>query len=53
MYQDWINDRFESDFAIPVVFYTQLMAVAFGLSGKDAALNQNIIPAAKLAAMAK
>ena len=46
MYQKQINDKFGTDFDIPVVFHTQLMAIAFGLDpDKDAALDQNIISA--------
>lgn len=54
IYQKQINDKFGTDFNIPVVFYTQLMAVAFGMDAKkDACLNQNIIKAEKLEKMAK
>ena len=53
MYQPLINETFGTDFKIPVVFYSQLMAVAFGMSAKDAALDQHLIPPAKLAGMAK
>ena len=54
MYQEQINAKFGTNFAIPVVFYSQLMALAFGMdANKDAALNQNIIKADKLAAKAK
>ncbi len=54
MYQDVINKKFGTDFNIPVVFYSQLLAVAFGLDAKkDAALHQNIIKAEKLEKMAK
>ncbi|TCS60311.1 CoB--CoM heterodisulfide reductase iron-sulfur subunit B family protein [Varunaivibrio sulfuroxidans] len=54
MYQADINTKFGTNFNIPVVFYSQLMAVAFGMdANKDAALNQNIIKAEKLAGMAK
>jgi heterodisulfide reductase subunit B len=54
MYQDRINKKYGTSFNIPVVFHTQLLAVAFGLDAtKDAALNQNIIPADKLKAKAK
>ncbi|MGE5505720.1 MAG: CoB--CoM heterodisulfide reductase iron-sulfur subunit B family protein [Actinomycetota bacterium] len=54
MYQPQINAKFGTDFNIPVVFYTQLMAVAFGMDGKaDAALHQQLIPADKLLARAK
>ena len=54
MYQDAINKKFGTDFHIPVVFYRQLMAVAFGLDAtKDAALNQNTIRSTKLEEMAR
>jgi len=46
IYQKNVNDKFGTDFNIPVVFHSQLMAVAFGLDQiKDAALDQNIIKA--------
>jgi heterodisulfide reductase subunit B len=45
MYQGRINEKYGTDFDIPIVYLTQLMAVAFGLDmKKDAALNYNIIP---------
>jgi len=54
MYQDAINKKFGTDFNIPVVFYSQLMAVAFGMDGKkDAGLDQNIIKSKKLEEKAK
>lgn len=54
MYQDAINKKYGTDFNIPVVFPTQLMAVAFGLDArKGAALHQNTIKADKLEKMAK
>ena len=34
MYQDAIDEKYGTDFHIPVVFYSQLMAVAFGMDGK-------------------
>ncbi len=52
MYQAAINRKFGTNFHIPVVFYSQLMAVAFGLNATKAALQRNTIPSAKLAAMA-
>ena len=54
MYQDAINKKFGREFNIPVVFYSQLMAVAFGMDGgKDAALDRNMIAPVKLADLAK
>ena len=44
MYQPAVNARFGTDFNIPVVFYTQLLAVAMGLdAAADAGLNQHLI----------
>jgi heterodisulfide reductase subunit B len=54
MYQDAINKKFGDSFNMPVVFYSQLMAVAFGMDGKkDAALDCNMIRPEKVVAMAK
>jgi len=45
MYQDKINARFGTKFDVPVVYLTQLMAVAFGMDLKeDAALHYCVIP---------
>lgn len=44
MYQEQINKKFGTDYNIPVVFYSQLMAVAFGLDPeKDAAIHRNTV----------
>ena len=54
MYQEAINKEFGTDFNIPVVFYSQIMAVAFGLDPhKGAALQRNTIRSEKLEKMAK
>ncbi len=54
MYQDAINQKYGTSFSIPVVFPSQLMAVAFGMDPqKDAALQRNTIRAEKLEKMAK
>ncbi len=54
MYQDAVNKKFGTDHNMPVVFYSQLMAVAFGMDpNTHAALDQNIIAATKLEKMAK
>jgi heterodisulfide reductase subunit B len=44
-YQKRINKALGTSFNMPVVFITQLMAVAFGLSRKAAALDRLLIPA--------
>ncbi len=49
MYQAEINKKFGTDFNLPVVFYSQLMAKAFGLDGrKDAGLHRNTVRSEKL-----
>jgi heterodisulfide reductase subunit B len=49
MYQDRINTAYGTTFDIPIVYLTQLMAVAFGMDlKKDAALNYNVIPPEKI-----
>ncbi len=54
MYQGAVNKALGTDFRIPVVFYSQIMAVAFGMDAKkDACLDRLTIPADKLAGMAK
>jgi heterodisulfide reductase subunit B len=45
MFQDKVNAKFGTNFDVPVVYLTQLMAAAFGMDlKKDAALNYNVIP---------
>lgn len=53
VYQDQINKHFGTKFAMPVVYYSQLLAVAFGRSAADAALNGQVIKARKLEEIAK
>ncbi|MCP3671117.1 MAG: heterodisulfide reductase [Gammaproteobacteria bacterium] len=48
VYQDQINARQGTKFDMPVVYYSQLMAVAFGRSAKDAALDGQVIKAKQL-----
>ena len=54
MYQAAVNKEYGTDFQIPVVFYSQLMAVAFGMDvNKDACLDRNFISADVIAQKAK
>jgi heterodisulfide reductase subunit B len=48
MYQDRINKEFGTNFNMPVVFYSQIMAVAFGMDVKEAALDRHMIAPTKL-----
>ena len=45
MYQGKINEKYNTKYDIPIVYLTQLIAIAFGMDfKKDAALNYNFIP---------
>ena len=48
VYQDQINGTYGTKFKMPVVYYSTLMSVAYGRSGKDAALDGQVIAAKKL-----
>jgi heterodisulfide reductase subunit B len=53
IYQDQINDTYGTKFNMPVVYYAQLMDVAFGRNSKESALDGQIIRATKLEDLAK
>ena len=47
-YQDEINAKKGSKFNMPVVYYSQLIDVAYGRNAKDSSLDGQIIPVKKL-----
>ena len=44
VYQARVNRKFGTDYRLPILFFTQLMGVAFGLSEESLGLETNIIP---------
>lgn len=48
IYQDEINAKYGSKFNMPVVYYSQLISVAYGRNGKDSSLDGQIIKSKKL-----
>lgn len=48
IYQDQINAQYKTKFNMPVVYYSQLMSVAYGKSIKESALDGQVIKAKKL-----
>jgi len=44
-YQDAVNRHFGTDFQIPILYFTQLMALAFGLSPEAAGIGQEFVDA--------
>ncbi len=54
MYQDMTNKKFGTNFNIPVMFYSLLMEIAFGMDAKgDATLYRNTVRAGNLEKIAK
>lgn len=48
VYQDQINKKHGTNFNMPVVYYSQLMSVAYGKNAKESGLDGQIIRAKKL-----
>jgi heterodisulfide reductase subunit B len=46
-YQSRVNKKFKTDYHLPVLFFTQLMGIAFGLDEKDLGLKTSIVPVKK------
>lgn len=49
-YQSRVNKKFKTNFNLPVLFFTQLMGIAFGLSDEDLGLNASIVPVERVLA---
>jgi len=47
VYQDQINAKYGTKFKMPIVYYSQLLSIAYGNSAKDAALDGQVIRAEK------
>ena len=47
-YQSSINRSFGTDFKIPVVYFTKLMGLAFGLTVEEVGLHRCVVPATHL-----
>jgi heterodisulfide reductase subunit B len=51
VYQGKVNRKFKADFKLPVLFFTQLVGVAYGIDGKSHGLEKCIVPAQKVLAL--
>jgi heterodisulfide reductase subunit B len=49
-FQSQVNKKFKTRFNLPILFFTQLMGVAFGLSDEELGLKTGIVPAEKVLA---
>ena len=49
-YQSRVNKKFKTNYKLPILFFTQLMGMAFGLSEEDLGLKTVIVPVEKVMA---
>jgi len=49
-FQSAVNKKYGTSFNLPIVYFTQLMGVAFGLDSKSLGLNDCIVPATQVTA---
>jgi len=49
-YQSRVNKRFKTNFRLPVLFFTQLMGIAFSLNDEDLGLKTSIVPVERVLA---
>ncbi len=52
IYQNDINAKYGTKFDMPVVYYSQLISIAYGKSAKESALDGQVVPAKKLEELA-
>ncbi len=50
VYQGRVNKKFKAEFNLPILFFTQLMGVAFGLTDEELGWKTCIVPAEKVLA---
>jgi heterodisulfide reductase subunit B len=48
VYQGRVNKKFKTSYKLPVLFFTQLMGIAFGLGEEDLGLKTNIVPVERI-----
>jgi heterodisulfide reductase subunit B len=49
-YQSTVNRKFKTNYNLPILFFTQLMGIAFGIESKAVGLEYNVVPADKVLA---
>ncbi len=52
-YQDQVNQEYGTNFSVPVVYFTQLLGLAFGIPNKRLGIGSELIKATPLAPFAK
>ncbi len=49
-YQSTVNRKFKTNYNLPILFFTQLMGIAFGIESKAVGLEYNVVPSDKVLA---
>jgi heterodisulfide reductase subunit B2 len=49
-YESMVNRKYKTNYKLPVLFFTQLMGIAFGLNEKELGLKTSIVPVKKVLA---
>ena len=52
VYQTQVNHEFGTEFKMPIMYFTQLMGVALGLSPEQLGIESQMVPSAPLLALA-
>ncbi len=52
-YQTQVNQEFGTNFAIPVMYFTQIMGLAFGIPGKQLGIGSELVSAGPVASFAQ
>jgi heterodisulfide reductase subunit B len=52
-YQTQVNQEFGTNFAIPVMYFTQIMGLAFGVPGKQLGIGSELVSAGPVASFAQ
>ncbi len=47
LYQGEVNRRFHTDFAMPILFFTQLVGLAFGLESRDLGIGDEVVSSSR------
>jgi len=50
LYQSKVNSKYKTNYELPILFFTQLVGVAYGLDARDLGLEMNIVSPRKVLA---
>jgi len=47
-YQDSVNKKFQTNYKMPILYFTQLLGLAFGFSRERLGINEEMIPSRRV-----